>query len=250
MKRGGPSSALRLVGPGEDPRILSTNPDHFFGKPWKGAHELAFFTLVAVSVLAVRFLTIALWDNDLPWVWNATLLIMPWIVLVPLWGLWSWWRLRRARVSRGREVIAAMLRGAPAERGQAIWVWYDPEGYTSRRSRDMLVVAEFSGGEAVFVDARSNTRPPNQGALFLDGDPIWLWRGGDGWVVGQIALHGQDPTWSPADEPQPPTWEEMHGGHSPEYFRTGLSDLAAQCRAGRLTREEHDAAVKRLLDIE
>lgn len=248
-KRGGPSSALRLVGPGEDPRILSTNPDHFFGKLWPSVNALVSVVLVMVSVLAVRFLTIELWNDDLPWVWNATWLIVPWVVLAPLWGMWSWWRRRRARVSHGREVIAAMVRGTPAERGRAIWVSYD-EDPVSWRGLDVLVVAEFSGGEAAFVDARSKTRPCIRDALFQVGDPIWLWRGSDGWVFGQVAPHGLDPTYSPADEPQPPTWEDMHGGHSPEYFRAGLSDLAAQYRAGRLTRKEHDAAVNRLLDIE
>ena|GEM_PF-5393183 len=249
MKRGGLCSALRLVGPGEDPRILSTNPDHFFGKSWAGANELALFALMVVSVLAVRFLTIAFWDSDLPWVWNATWLIAPWVVLAPLWGMWSWRRRRCIRVSRGRDVIAAMVRGTPAERGLAIWVSYPDEGLVSSRGLDVLVVAEFSGEEAVFVDARSKTRPCNQGALFHNGDPIWLWRGEDGWVFGQIALHGLDPTYSPDDEPQPPTWEEMHGGHSPEYFRASLAGLAAQYRSGTLTREEHDAAVNRLLGI-
>jgi len=248
-KRGGPSSALRLVGPGEDPRILSTNPDHFFGKSWAGVNALALFALVAVSVLAVRFLTIELWDSDMPWVWNLSWLIVPWVVLAPLWGMWSWWRRRCIRVSRGREVIAAMVRGTPAERGQAIWVSYPDEGFVSRRGLDVLVVAEFSGEEAVFVDARSKTRPRNQGALFLSGDPVWLWRGEDGWIFGQIALHGLDPTYSPADEPQPPTWEEMHGGHSPEYFRANLSALAAQYRSGALTGDEYEAAKNRLLDI-
>jgi len=249
-KRGGPSSALRLVGPDEDPRILSTDPDHFFGKPWASVNALAFFALVVASVLAVRFLTIELWDGDMPWVWNTAWLFVPWVVLAPLWGMWIWQQRRRARVSRGREAIAAMVRGTPAKRGQTIWVSYPDEGFISRRGLDVLVVAEFSGEEVVFVDARSKRKPRNQGALFLNGDPIWLWRGGDGWVFGQIALHGLDPTYSPDDEPQPPTWEDMHGGHSPEYFRASLSDLAAQYRAGRLTREEHDVAVNRLLDIE
>src|SRR5690606_31457055 len=126
-KCGGPSSALRLVDPGEDPRTLSTNPDHFFGKPWPSVNALAFVALMIVSVLAVRFITIEPWNGDLPWVWNATWLIVPWVFLIPLWGIWFRRRRRRAKVSDGREVIAAMVRGTPAERGQAIWVWYNED---------------------------------------------------------------------------------------------------------------------------
>lgn len=211
---------------------------------------LVFIILAAVSVLVVRFLTIEQWDGDLSWVYNAVWLVVPWVVLAPLWGLWIWRQPGRIRVNRGHEAIAAMARGTPAERGRAIWASYPDEGFISRRGLDVLVVAAFSDGEAVFVGARSKTKPGIQGALFCKGDPVWLWRGGDGWVFGQIAPHGLDPTYSPADEPQPPSWEDMHGGHSPEYFRAGLSDLAARYRAGRLTREEHDAAVNRLLDIE
>src|SRR5690606_21473986 len=66
-ERGGLCSALRLVDPGEDPRILSTHPDHFFRKPWANVSALTFVTLGAASMLAVRFLTIALWDSSLPW---------------------------------------------------------------------------------------------------------------------------------------------------------------------------------------
>lgn len=247
--RGGPPSALRLVGPGEDPRILSTNPDHFFGKPWPRMNAVVFVALVMASVLAVRFLTIALWDSGLPWVWNAAWLIVPWVCLGPLWGIWIRRQRRRAQVSHGREVIAVAVRGTPAERGRAIGVWYD-EDPISWRGLDVRVVAESSGGEVAFFGARSKTMPCIRDALFQVGDPIWLWRGSDGWVFGQVAPHGLDPTHAPADEPQPPSWEDMHGGHSPEYFRARLSALAAQYRAGGLTRAEHDAAVTRLLNIE
>lgn len=248
-ERGGLSSALRLVDPGEDPRILSSNPDHFFGKPWVGVSALAFLALAAASVLAVRFLTIELWDGGLPWVWNTTWLIVPWMVLAPLWGMWIWQQRRCVRVSRGREAIAAMVHGTPAERGQAIWASHPEGDVISRRKLDMLVVAESQGGESVFVDARLKSRPRDRGDWYRIGDPIWLWRGENGWIFAQIALHGLDPTYSPDDEPPFPTWEEMHGGHSPEYFVTRLSALAAQYRAGAMTRDEYETAEDRLLDV-
>jgi len=227
-------SALRLVDPGEDPRILSTNPDHFFRKPWVNASALALLALTVVSALAVHFITIKHWDSDLPWVWNATLLIVPWVVLAPLRGFWIWGQRRRARVIRGREAIAAMAHGTPAERGRVRRVSYPEGDVISRRKLDVLVVAGSPGGEAVFVDARLNTRPKVHGDLFRIGDPIWLWRGEGGWIFGQIAAHGLDPTSSPEDEPRFPSWEEMHGGHSPEHFVAGLSELAAKYRSGAL----------------
>lgn len=248
--RGGLSSALRLVDPGEDPRILSTNPDHFFRKSWVNASMLAFLALIVASALAVHFFTIEHWDSDLPWDWNATLLVVPWVVLAPLWGFWIWGHRRHARVSRGREVIAAMTRGTPAERGQCAWVSHPEGDVISRRKLDVLVVAESPGGEVVFVDARLKTKPKIHGDLFRIGDPIWLWRGSDGWVFGQIAPHGLDPTYSPDDEPPFPSWEEVHGGHSPEYFVTQLSALAARYRSGALTRDEYETAKNRLLEIE
>jgi hypothetical protein len=174
---------------------------------------------------------------------------MTWVVLAPLWSFWIWGRRRSIRVSRGRKAIAAMVRGMPAERGRAIWVSHPDGDIVSSRKLDMLVVAESAGGEVIFVDARLKARPRARGDLFRIGDPIWLWRGEDGWIFGQIALHGLDPTYSPDDKPQFPTWEETHGGHSPDYFVVRLSELAAKYRSGVLTREEYDAAEKRLLDI-
>jgi len=128
-----------------------------------------------------------------------------------LWGLWIWQYQCGTRLRRGREVIAAMVSGTPAERGQVTWVSHPDGDVVSRRKLDVLVVAEARGGEAVFVDARLRTRPRPHGDLFRIDGPIWLWRSEDDWAFGQIALHGLDPTYSPADEPRPPIWVELHG---------------------------------------
>lgn len=249
VTRGGPRSALRLVDRREDPRVLSADPDDFLKPPSVPLAVLGFLILTALSVLGVRFITMALWTDDpiLPWFWNVAWLIVPWVVLGPLWGWWIRRQLRRPKLRRGREAFATIASGTGPERGRATWVSYPTGDPTSRRSVTVLVVVDAPGGEAVFADARSRSRPGH--GLFTIGDPVWIWRGGDGWVFGQVARHGDDPTYSPADEPRIPTFEELNGGRRPEFFVAELSELAARYRAGSLTRDEYEAAKNRLLGI-
>ncbi|SEF18629.1 SHOCT domain-containing protein [Jiangella alba] len=248
-RNGGPSTALRLVDRGEDARVFSGDPDDFLETPSVPLAVLGFLALTVLSVVGVRFITIALWTDDpvLPWFWNVAWLLVPWVVLGPLWAWFIRWQLRRRKIRRGREAMATIASGTDPEHGRAVWVSYPTGDPTSWRSVTVLVVAEAPGGEVIFVDARSRSRPGH--GLFTIGDPVWIWRGSDGWAFGQVARHGHDPTHSPADEPRIPTFEELNGGRSPAFFATELAELAAQYRSGSLTRDEYETAKDRLLGI-
>lgn len=260
VKHGGSRSALRLVDAGEDPRVLSTNPDDFLKTPSVPPAALGFIALVGLSVLGVWF-TSAAWTDDpaMPLFVNLISVILPWLLVGPFWVWWFRRQLRRPGIRQGRETVAALMSTAQPEQGRATWVSFANEEPEPWRELHVVVVVEAPGGDTVFVDAqlrRSTRRRPRFGVFgadgfdrFRTGDPVWIWRGANSWAFGQIARHGQDPTWSPAEEPQLPTWEELHDGHSPQFFVAELSGLAAQYRAGSLTLEEYEAAKNRLLGL-
>ena len=246
-RRGGPRSALRLVAPGEDPRVLSTDPDRFLRKPRWVASAIGFVALVALSVVGVRFITVEAWNTGdiLPWFWNPIWVLVPWVVLGPLWGWWAWRQWLGARVRSGRAALATLETTGPPERGTLQWSFLNesPTGWHRIHARMMV---ETPTGESVFDDIRTPKRRPRV-EPFMIGDPVWIWRSVDGWTFGQITGHGTDPTHSPADEPQPPSWESQHGGRTPAEITADMMRLAERYRAGEMTRAEHDAALHRLL---
>lgn len=243
------SGTLRVVEPGEDPRTLSTDLDDFIRMPSAGLALLGLAGLAALSALSVRYITVPAWNQDdtLPWYWDVTWLIVPWLFLIPLWGVWLRRQLRRPKIRRIRKTIAGIDAGTPPTRWHATDVSYPHIDPQPARRLEVTVTAESPSGETILAANRVPMGGRSTFDLCRIGAPVWIWQHPNGQIVVQVAWHTYDPTYSVADEPGPPTWEELHTGRSPDYFVTELSRLAAQYRAGLLTRAEHDAAVAQLL---
>lgn len=242
--RGGPRSALRVVGPGEDPRVVSTDPDQFFRRPHRSLTNAAGAALVALTVLSGYAAVTWLSPPRAPTVVPVTYLVVACLFMLPFWVWWCWRLRRNARVRAGRAACAAAAPEATAQRARAAYVGFGEEP-VGRRHLEVSLIADLGTHEVAFAGARFDRgwRPT---MLFNSRDPVWVWRSGD-WGFGQVAPHGADPTYDPlTDEPRTPTFEELHDGRSPAWYRAELMDLAAQFRAGTVTRDEYDAAVRRL----
>ncbi|MBM7367533.1 hypothetical protein [Gordonia hydrophobica] len=241
--RGGPRSALRLVGPGEDPRVVSTDPDHFFRRPHDTVMRAALVALI-VGTAVLGYATVAWFPPPgAPTALPVAYAVTAGVLIAPVWVWWFWQRRRDAAVTAARAVCASADPGVEVQRSRSAYVRFaeHPRGL---HRLEVDVVADLGSSEAVFAGARYD-RSHRSEMLFGFRDPIWVWRSGD-WMFGQVAPHGVDPTYDPvADEPRIPTFEELHGGRSPASIRAELMDLAARFRAGTVTRAEYDAAVRK-----
>lgn len=227
---------LRLVEPGDDPRVLSTDPDDFIRMPSTGPALLGLLGLAALSALSVRYITVPAWHHDgiLPWYWDVIWLVVPWLFLIPLWGVWLRRQLRRPRIREAREAIASIGVGVPPQQWHVTDVSYPHVDPQPVRRLEVTVTAESPSGQRILATNRVPMRGRSTFDLCRIGAPVWIWQHPNGQIVAQVAWHTYDPTYSVADEPGPPTWEELHAGRSPDYFVTELSRLAAQYRAGLL----------------
>lgn len=185
-------------------------------------------------------------DLAVPWWVTVIWIVFPWVFVGPLWGLFLSRQTRRPRLAEGRRAFDDLPVHSTPERGRVTWMRYTSDPRHSLRRIDVHLVVEAPGGDVVFVDARARRRPHD--AEIHRGAPVWIWRAANGWVFGQIADHGLDPTWTPPPDPPFPTFDDLHGGRRPEWFVTELEKLAQRYRSGEITLEECQELQWRLFD--